>query len=102
MDNVIKTAAGLGILFLNVAIGAFIFSIMWGWFVVPLGLPTLSIAHAIGILSMLIFLTTKVDDADDDLETLAEVIEDGKRNLLFTSVTGAMFLGIGFVARMLM
>lgn len=102
MDNAIKTAAGFGILFLNVAIGAFIFSIMWGWFVVPLGLPAINLAHAIGILSMLIFLTTKVDDADDDMETLAEVIEEGKRNLLFTSITGAMFLGIGFLARIFM
>ena len=48
--------AALGALaFLSVwviGIGA-AFSVMWGWFLVPLGLPPIAVDHGIGIMAML-------------------------------------------------
>ena len=33
-----------------------ILSIVWSWFMVPLGLPTLSIAHGIGVICVMVLL----------------------------------------------
>jgi len=35
----------------------FVLSTMWGWFVVPLGLPALGLAHAIGLSFLVRWLT---------------------------------------------
>ena len=40
-------------------------SIMWGWFVVPLGMPSLSIAHAFGLALLLRMVSTRMPKSDD-------------------------------------
>lgn len=35
----------------------FALSMMWGWFMVPLGLPVIPIAHAIGVAALVSLLT---------------------------------------------
>ncbi len=42
---------------LTVAWNGFVISIFWGWFIVPLGLPQISIPHCIGISVIATMLT---------------------------------------------
>lgn len=44
-----------------VILEGFLFSIMWGWFVVPLGLPAIKLAQSVGILVMLSAFKIKVN-----------------------------------------
>lgn len=37
-------------------IAGLIFSVLWGWFVVPLGVPAINVAHGIGLAVLLGFL----------------------------------------------
>jgi hypothetical protein len=39
-------------------IRGFVFSVLWGWFVVPLGVVAIGVAHAIGLTTVFGFLTT--------------------------------------------
>ncbi len=41
--------ASVGVIAVLAIWQGYVLSILWGWFFVPLGLPTISIAHAIGI-----------------------------------------------------
>ena len=52
----------------------FVLSILWAWFLVPLGLPEIGIAHALGV-SVIIGLTYAglSDKKADPDESLAEV-----------------------------
>lgn len=67
-------------------------SILWSWFMVPLGLPTLGIAHAIGFAMTVAFLThqdsTKVDDRETKEVGLQIAVQVG-------SCLGS--LGIGWI-----
>jgi len=45
---------GLGIYFIilivgGILMGGWVISILWNWFIVPLGLPAISLAHSIGL-----------------------------------------------------
>ena len=42
---------------LEVLLTGFAFSVLWGWFVVPLGVAALGVAHAIGLGMVVRFLT---------------------------------------------
>lgn len=67
--------AGLGILvFLVLAsvVRGFVLSIMWSWFLVPLGVPAISIPLAIGI-SMLVAMLTN-HDAQTNKRGIGEAI----------------------------
>lgn len=46
---------------LSLIVSGLIFSVMWGWFIVPLGVVPLSVAHAIGIQSLIFFAFIKTD-----------------------------------------
>jgi hypothetical protein len=74
----ILTAIGAGAVVALVAGGLFalaailqgvVLSVLWGWFVVPLGLPALGIAHAIGIALVVRFLTHRHTSKKTDDES---------------------------------
>ena len=46
----------LGLLVPSIIIRGLVFTILWGWFVVPLGIAAISIAHAIGLTSLIHFV----------------------------------------------
>ena len=56
----------------------YVFSILWGWFAVPVfGLPTLSIAAAIGIamlISFLVYQPQHYEDTRSDYQKIASAI----------------------------
>jgi putative flippase GtrA len=67
-------------------------SILWEWFLVPLGLPALGIAHAIGISLAVAFLTHQTDTKKDDRESQEAGLQ------IFTQVLTCLgTLGVGWI-----
>lgn len=58
-----------GLCYLAVVVGfllsALVFSVLWGWFVVPLGVPSINVAHAMGIGLMLGVLRGGYSESED-------------------------------------
>ncbi len=54
----------------------FVFMTLWAWFVVPLGMPAIALAHAVGLAAMpgLFHYARKKDDPPADLEWLIWVL----------------------------
>lgn len=46
--------------------GGFALSVLWGWFIVPLGLPPIGIAMAAGLMLTVSFIRSKCRDDDGD------------------------------------
>ena len=61
---------------------------LWKWFVIPLGAPTIGLAHALG-LSLILEWCTKSSKADG--RTTVDTIVDGTILSLFVWVFGAIF-----------
>lgn len=47
-------------------IGGWALSELWGWFIVPLGAPAISVIHAVGLKLTIGFVTFKMKDLDED------------------------------------
>ena len=48
-----------------VALNGYVFASLWGWFLVPLGLPTMTWAHAAGIFCMITLVRPIKPDAKE-------------------------------------
>jgi hypothetical protein len=75
-----------------------VLSILWSWFVVPMGAPVVGITHAIGISMVVSFLTYQHIDNDSDksgIETTIALCLSG----LIQSV---LALGLGWVVHSFM
>ena len=84
---VIGTAVGITIYYSMVVV------VLWGWFIVPLGLPPITISHAIGLTVILNMFRSVEAKAKD---------EDWQQTLL-TGLTKPLFaLAIGYIAKSLM
>ena len=57
---------------LAVLLKSWVLTIMWGWFVVPLGLPQIGMAHAWGIVMVAAMLARSPDTETDDDEDKPE------------------------------
>lgn len=68
------------ILFLTIPIfiliGAFIFLMNWNWFLIPLGLPTINIFHAAGIMVIASYLKgyERHESKNDSLKQILELV----------------------------
>ena len=61
MFNLIMfTVSGLA---LAIVVRGWVLSVMWGWFIAPLGVPEITIASAIGISLVVALLTNKTDNS---------------------------------------
>ena len=70
----------------------FVLSIMWTWFLVPIGLPKLGIAHAIGITMIVRMLTWQYNDcAKDDDEPPMWI-----KLVVLVGIYPALILGAGY------
>jgi MFS family permease len=56
----------VGVLIIGSIIRGWALSYLWEWFIVPFGLPTLGIAHAIGISMVVAFLTHELNSNSDE------------------------------------
>lgn len=54
----LKILGGLALVATAILVGGFAVSTMWGWFIVPLGAPAMSLAHGYG-LSLFVTLFTQ-------------------------------------------
>ena len=64
MEKFGKFTFGFVYLVIGIAFAAFVLSILWSWFIVPLGVPAISIAHAFGLQVLVAFfkVNRKVKD----------------------------------------
>lgn len=66
MEFIIAMSAVAGLLILGTIWRGYVFSILWGWFAVPIfGLPVLSIPAAIGIATLVSFLVWQHQHHED-------------------------------------
>ncbi len=66
-----KLAALLSLIALNVPLGllrGWVLSVLWRWFLVPLGLPGLGVAQAWGIATIIAMLVFQGGRSDEDTE----------------------------------
>ena len=69
--------AALSILFvvLTTLLGGVVLKDLWGWFIVPLGVPQLSVIHAIGVSLVVRLMTYDIPKGDDEMsDTIARII----------------------------
>ena len=97
METLGKTVAAIliiiGLLFIAIPYYGWAIATLWEWFVVPLGMPSLSWPHAYG-LSVLIGFVTIITPHETKGETLRQLI------LFFLKPVAAVFFG--WVARFFM
>lgn len=77
------------LLAIAVALNGFMLSFMWEWFVVPLGVPSIGIAQAIGIAIIVSVLTYQGGDSSADAE-------DGLNKILGRLFGKIVAFGIAF------
>lgn len=66
--------------------------LLWGWFVVPLGIVQIGYWHAVGLVAIKYLFGGSTDPETDDLA----------RGLIFVFAWPLVVLGIGFLARLAM
>lgn len=79
----------------NIMVKGFVISIVWGWFMVPLGLPPVSIAMAYGLAIVISYLThQEVENKKHDDMGVGQLLL-----LAFTKpiLTGGFILGISWI-----
>ena len=74
----------------------FVISKLWGWFLVPLALPPIGIAHAVGISTLAALLTMKVTHKDAEKRTDKQTIDV----IVLAVLWPLMALGIGFITQL--
>jgi len=72
----------------SIMYNGFVLSYLWTWFLVPLGLPAIGIAHSIGIMSIKGFMFAKYVKANS---------EDTITNLVFAVLAPTTSLGFGYM-----
>ena len=90
-------AAVVSVTALGVIVNGYVLSILWVWFLVPLGLPVISIAHSIGIAMITSWITyqykvTTQEDKDKVLEGLGIVL----------IVRPLAIIGVGYIVKQFM
>lgn len=60
--------------FLGLLLRGFVVSVLWKWFVVPLGLPAISVPHGIGLSTLILFMTNDY--------TYSEELDSSDRNAI--------------------
>lgn len=88
----------LSIIPITAIVRGYILSIIWSWFMVPLGIIPIGIAHAIGISVTVSFLTSHLAAEDKEKSTTTKVVTK-----MFSGVlVSLMALGIAWIAHRFM
>ena len=75
-----------------------VLSILWGWFVVPLGVPALSIPMAIGIAVTISFLIFNPNDRDNKMDfSTKSGIDEAVSKMVNAILYPFIALGIGWI-----
>ena len=81
--------AGVLIAIGSIPITGWVISVMWRWFVVPLHVPQIGIAHAMGLSLLLAAIRPRKYKNDDDKSVLSLALE-GALTPLVTLALGAL------------
>lgn len=75
---------------LSVVIYGAVASTLWAWFLVPLGVPPVGVAHAVGVYALLLILakTFRANDTDTSFEHLLALAFGGLIYALLALTTG--------------
>lgn len=75
--------------------GAYVTSILWAWFVVPLGVMAITYWHAVGLSCVVTaFIGVRTDDNKNGAEA-----ESAWNHAYLSAVMPALMLGIGWLAK---
>lgn len=74
-------------------------SVLWGWFAVPLGLPDIGIAHAIGVSVIFSLLAHHASIKKEEGYDLSELIA---KLLGYTIAWPMIAIGIGYIVKSFM
>ncbi len=69
----------------------YVLTILWGWFIVPLGAPTIGVAHAVGFAAMFVLRGRGRDDNRTVMQAFLSAV-----------ITTALALGVGAIAHAFM
>lgn len=82
---------GFAAIAIGVPINGWVLSILWSWFLVPLGVPAVNTAHAIGIATIASLLCHQPRKTpDDQAEAIGEIIGYYFFVPLFSLIMGAI------------
>lgn len=100
--SLLIVVAGMGVLFVAlVLLRAVVLKDLWGWFVVPLGVPGIGMAHAVGISTIASLLTSSPTTSRKD-EKDTNKFADGISVLILSGVLSLFAWGIGAVVHLYM
>lgn len=66
MAAILAIPGGIALMVCGVLFSGWVLSVMWGWFLVPLGVPSIAVAQAIGISLTVSLLTKQWRPSEDD------------------------------------
>lgn len=95
MDKFIRFLIGLVLFVATVIFSGFVLQTLWGWFVVPLGIKALSLAHAVGVNILFGFIKYKYKRKHTIPDE--EVFEPLMKKIGATITLGLLFLGVGYI-----
>ena len=72
-------------------------SVMWGWFIVPLGAPALGLIQAIGITYVVTFFTYKRDKTEEARKSGEKLLVDGLDTIFHRAVVTLGLLGFAYL-----
>ena len=78
-----------------VALRGWVLSVMWSWFMVPIGVAEIGVAHACGVSTIVAMLTYRKHKDDDDTD-------HARRNLALAALVPLFLLGFAWVYHSLM
>ena len=105
MTHELSTAQKTGVFFATVVTMPFILasrlfalSVLWGWFIVPLGIPPIGMAHVFGLLVLWMTVTPPEPDAKETELTTDEQLKAVGSRIGTRLVRPWVGLGLGWLA----
>lgn len=99
MSSLIKFVVGSLLALVHMLFRGMVVRDLWYWFVVPLGLPVLSIAHAIGLSGMIFYITFAIREESKDDKTF---FQSFITNLIAAFILGLLAWGTGWAVAQFM
>lgn len=91
METFGKICFGIIVIIFSCVVGGYVFKTLWAWFIVPtFNAPVLSIAQAIGIMSILNYTKPKTKDTDKE-RTATEVFVRGLFEVVLYAIVALLF-----------
>lgn len=95
MESVVKAIGYTIVTTLLILAGAFTLSTMWAWFVVPLGVTAIGMAHATGLSLFVSYFRFKGKNTTKDKQEYGEKVAQAIATMLFV-------LGVGYICTLFM